>query len=191
MQRFSLGCGMAFTRCVQTFPCIRISREGAVLKCPNCEHRDSRVLETRTSSGGMRRRRQCHACGTRFTTMERIELRMPLVVKKGGEREPFERDKVVGGLRVACRKRPVSAEKIEQAVRSVEQRMMASPNPEVPSGAIGRAVLAELKEMDPVAYLRFASVYLEIGSVEELLTLVKPWVGPDALPWAQLDAGDP
>jgi len=106
-------------------------------------------------------------------------------VKKGGEREPFDRDKVVSGLRVACRKRPITAERIEQAARSVEQRLVASARPEVPSDTIGRAVLAELKGLDPVAYLRFASVYLEIGSVDELLGLVEPWVGPEGLPWAR------
>ena len=123
--------------------------------------------------------------------MERIELRLPLVIKKDGAREPFDRDKVVSGLRVACRKRPITAEHIEQATRSVEQRLVASARPEVPSDTIGHAVLAELKGLDPVAYLRFASVYLEIDSVEELLGLVEPWVGPEALPWVQGDQAEP
>lgn len=156
-----------------------------MLLCPTCDHPDSKVLETRASADGVRRRRQCLECSHRFTTMERIELRLPLVVKKGGEREPFDRDKVVSGLRVACRKRPITAERIEQAARSVEQRLVASARPEVPSDTIGRAVLAELKGLDPVAYLRFASVYLEIGSVDELLGLVEPWVGPEGLPWVR------
>lgn len=156
-----------------------------MLRCPTCDHPDSKVLETRASADGVRRRRQCHECSYRFTTMERIELKLPLVIKKDGAREPFDRDKVVSGLRVACRKRPITAERIEQAARSVEQRLVASANPEVPSDAIGRAVLGELKDLDPVAYLRFASVYLEIGSVDELLRLVEPWVGPGSLPWAR------
>jgi transcriptional repressor NrdR len=123
--------------------------------------------------------------------MERIELKLPLVVKKDGAREPFERDKVVSGLRVACRKRPITAERIEQAARAVEQRLVASARPEVQSDTIGRAVLGELKDLDPVAYLRFASVYLEIQSVGELLGLVEPWVGPEALPWGRGDREEP
>lgn len=162
-----------------------------MLRCPTCDHPDSKVLETRASADGVRRRRQCHECTCRFTTMERIELKLPLVVKKDGAREPFERDKVVSGLRVACRKRPITAERIEQAARAVEQRLVASARPEVPSGTIGRAVLGELKDLDPVAYLRFASVYLEIQSVGELLGLLEPWVGPEALPWGRGDREEP
>lgn len=158
-----------------------------MLRCPTCDHPDSKVLETRASADGVRRRRQCHECSHRFTTMERIELKLPLVIKKDGAREPFDRDKVVSGLRVACRKRPITADRIEQAARSVEQRLVGSGRPEVASDAIGHAVLAELKGLDPVAYLRFASVYLEIGSIEELLGLVEPWVGPEGLPWGRGD----
>jgi transcriptional repressor NrdR len=162
-----------------------------VLRCPSCQHPESKVLETRASSDGVRRRRQCLDCGVRFTTMERIELKLPLIVKKDGSREPFDRDKVIKGLRVACRKRPVSAEDLEDAANRIEQRLVASSQPEVASERIGRALLEELKSVDPVAYLRFASVYLEVDSVEELLRLVEPWVGPDALPWREPSDADP
>lgn len=161
-----------------------------MLRCPSCQHPESKVLETRASNDGIRRRRQCQNCGARFTTMERIELKLPLVVKKDGSREPFDRDKVIKGLRVACRKRPVTAEDIEAAASRIEQHLVATGKSEVASERIGRALLKQLKSLDPVAYLRFASVYLEVDSVDELLRLVEPWVGPDALPWREAGEGD-
>lgn len=146
------------------------------MNCPVCNDPDSKVLDTRTSGEGIRRRRQCLACGERFTTMERIERRMPLVVKKDGSREPFDRDKVLGGLRLACRKRPVAALQIEAAVDRVEAEISARAGAELPAREIGDAVLRELRGLDHVAYVRFASVYLEVGTPSDFLALLAPLV---------------
>jgi transcriptional repressor NrdR len=115
------------------------------------------------------------ACGFRFTTHERIEIRLPLVVKKDGGREPFNRDKLVAGLSLACRKRPVSAEQLE-AIADRVIAMLGLTSGEITSSDIGGAVLEELSELDVVAYVRFASVYLEIDSPGELVELLEPWV---------------
>jgi transcriptional repressor NrdR len=144
------------------------------VNCTACHHPDTRVLETRSSGDGTRRRRQCLACGQRFTTFERVEQRAVLVVKKDGTREPFDRDKLVTGLRLACRKRPVSAAQLDAAADRVEQEILASAVAEVAAGEIGRLVLEELKALDLVAYLRFASVYREVSSPAELLALLQP-----------------
>jgi transcriptional repressor NrdR len=162
-----------------------------VLICPACRHPESRVLETRAGSYGIRRRRQCHECGYRFTTMERIELKLPVVVKKDGSREAFDEDKVLRGLRVACRKRPLSLEDVEEAANRVKHRLTEMNRTEIDSDQIGRAALEELKSLDPVAYLRFASVYLEVDSVQELTRLVEPWMGPNALPWGESKPAPP
>ena len=144
--------------------------------CPVCEHAKFEVLETRTSGDGIRRRRSCVGCGHRFTTFERIERRLPLIIKKSGARVPFSRDKVSEGLQIACRKRPVTAVQLEGAVRSIEDQAVALGRSEVPSAEIGALVLAELKALDLVGYLRFASVYQEIQSADQFLELLQPWV---------------
>ncbi len=146
------------------------------MRCPNCEHPKSDVIETRASGDGNRRRRQCQSCSHRFTTHERIDRRLPLVIKKNGSREPFDRDKIHSGLRVACRKRPVSARHIEEAAARVEAASLALGGSEIPSAEVGRIVLAELEGLDLVGYLRFASVYQEIQSAEDFLKLLAPWV---------------
>jgi len=146
--------------------------------CPVCSGDDCRVVDTRASGDGIRRRRACQGCGHRFTTFERIELRLPLVVKTDGKREPFVRDKVMMGLRLACRKRPVSAEVLEEAAARVEQAVMTA-GAEVSSASIGHRVMDELKGLDMVAYLRFASVYLDVQSPGEFQGLLQPWLGPD------------
>lgn len=146
------------------------------MNCPVCKFPDSKVLETRDSGDGIRRRRACLECGHRFTTHERIELRLPLVVKKDGQREPFERDKIVVGLQIACRKRPVSAEQLEAVAAAVEASLLATGAAEVPSSQVGRLVLDELLRVDPVAYLRFASVYLELQSPTQFAQLLEPWL---------------
>lgn len=140
--------------------------------CPICKFPDSKVLETRDSGDGIRRRRACLECGHRFTTHERIEVRLPLVVKKDGRREPFDRDKVVAGLQIACRKRPVSAEQLEEVAGAVEAALLSTAVAEVPSTHVGRLVLDELLKLDPVAYLRFASVYLEFESPSQFRQLL-------------------
>ena len=147
--------------------------------CPTCEHNKSEVLETRSSGDGIRRRRSCVGCGNRFTTFERIEKRTPLVIKKNGQRVPFSRDKIAEGLGVACRKRPVSAGRLDEAVRRIEDQAIALGRNEIPSAEVGRLVLAELKGMDLVGYLRFASVYQEIESADQFLELLRPWVNPE------------
>lgn len=143
--------------------------------CPVCGGDDCRVVDTRASGDGIRRRRICQACEHRFTTFERIELRLPLVVKSDGKREPFLRDKVLMGLTLACRKRPVSAEAIEQAAARVEQAVMTA-GAEIGSADIGHRVLDELKSLDKVAFVRFASVYLDVQSPAEFLDLIAPLV---------------
>lgn len=148
--------------------------------CPVCRHEDTKVLDTRTSGDGIRRRRQCLACNHRFTTHERIELKLPLVVKRDGRREPFDRDKVVRGLQTACRKRPISALALEEAADRVEQALVATSLPEVGSAELGRMVLEELQRLDLVGYVRFASVYLDFKSPAEFLALLRPFL--DAAP---------
>jgi transcriptional repressor NrdR len=145
--------------------------------CPACEHPKSDVLETRSSGDGIRRRRQCQACGERFTTHERIDRKTPLIIKKDGTREPFDRDKVLEGLRIACRKRPISARHLEEAASKVESAIAARGTAEVPAAEVGNVVLNQLKSMDLVGYLRFASVYQEVQSAEDFLELLQPWVG--------------
>ncbi len=144
--------------------------------CPSCEHGKFEVLETRTSGDGIRRRRSCVGCGHRFTTFERIDRRLPLVIKKSGARVPFSRTKVQEGLHIACRKRPVTAEQLDEAVRRIEDQALALGRAEVASAEVGGLVLAELKSLDLVGYLRFASVYQEIQSADQFLELLQPWV---------------
>ncbi len=148
------------------------------MNCPQCEHGKFEVLETRTSGDGIRRRRSCVGCGHRFTTFERIERRLPLVIKKNGQREPFSRDKIREGLQIACRKRPVSAVQLEEAGRRIEDKAVGVGRNEIPSGEVGKMVLTELKGLDLVGYLRFASVYQEIQSADDFLELLRPWVDP-------------
>ena len=150
------------------------------MNCPQCEHNKFEVLETRSSGDGIRRRRSCVNCGHRFTTFERIDRRLPLVIKKNGQREPFSRDKIREGLQIACRKRPVSAVQLEEAGQRIEDQAVAIGRNEIPSGEVGKLVLAELKGLDLVGYLRFASVYQEIQSADDFLELLRPWVDPKA-----------
>jgi len=131
------------------------------MKCPFCSHEDTQVKDSRPSEDGMtiRRRRHCPECGSRFTTFERVQLRELTVVKVGGERKPFDRDKIHRSVSIACRKRPVSEEQVEKMVNSIAQRLESSGESEVPSSLIGQMVMDALKEVDDVAYIRFASVY--------------------------------
>lgn len=118
------------------------------------------------SGGGIRRRRECNACSKRFSTLERAILTTPLVVKSDGRRQPFDRDKLLTGLRVACAKRPISSEALEGLVNSIEARIQQSGRAEVPSKMIGDMVIAGLKELDQVAYVRFATVYLGLKDLD-------------------------
>lgn len=136
------------------------------MHCPFCRHPDSRVVDSRTSDDGssIRRRRQCPSCGRRFTTLETTSLS---VVKRSGVVEPFSREKVVSGLRKACQGRPVTDDQLALLAQGVEETLRSSGQAEVDSYEIGLAILGPLRELDEVAYLRFASVYQAFGSLED------------------------
>ena len=158
--------------------------------CPVCRNEDTKVLDTRTSGDGIRRRRQCLACNHRFTTHERIELKLPLVVKRDGQREPFDRDKVVRGLQTACRKRPISAVTLEETADRVEVALVAGGLPEITSAEVGQLVLDELRTLDLVGYIRFASVYQDFQSPAEFLALLRPLLEPAPEDLATEEAGE-
>lgn len=140
--------------------------------CPFCQHRDSRVLDSRTTEDGrsVRRRRQCPACERRFTTLEQMQI---VVVKRSGVIEPFSRDKVINGVRKACKGRPVTTEQLARLGQEVEDALRSSGQAEVPAGEVGLAILQPLRELDQVAYLRFASVYKQYESVEDFATEIE------------------
>lgn len=142
------------------------------MKCPACQHEDSRVIDSRDVGDNIRRRRSCQACGYRFSTIERIEQRLPMIVKKDGRREPFIRDKVLNGIELACRKRPIEAAALQEAVQQVEQALIDLRESEVPSARVGDVVLAVLRRLDAVAYVRFASVYGQFESVEQFAAIL-------------------
>ena len=139
------------------------------MKCPFCQHDDTQVLDTRVSEEGdaVRRRRRCASCDKRFTTYERVELTMPTVVKKNGSRTEFVPAKLRASLMLALRKRPVSAEAIDTAVATIEENLRTSGRREVDSGYIGELVMQELKRLDKIAYIRFASVYKNFEDLAE------------------------
>jgi transcriptional repressor NrdR len=142
------------------------------MQCPYCHQLDSRVVDSRLAAGGTVtwRRRECDACKQRFTTYERVEYTLPTVVKKDGQRVPFDREKVLRGLRVACNKRPVSPDQMEAQVETIERELAERGDREVPSLWIGERVMALLKELDAVAYVRFASVYKSFRDIDEFMT---------------------
>lgn len=144
------------------------------MKCPFCGKTDSQVLESRTIEEGeaIRRRRECTKCGRRFTTTEKVKGSVLWVIKKDGRREPFEREKIKRGILRAVQKRPVSMDIVEEIIEDVEREMLRREEQEVTSRSIGNAVLKRLKKIDKVAWLRFASVYLEfedLGDFEKLI----------------------
>jgi transcriptional repressor NrdR len=142
------------------------------MKCPFCSHQENKVVDSRTSHAGdiTRRRRECLSCGSRYTTYERVEELMPLVVKKDGRREEFDREKILVGIRIACRKRHFTASDLEEMVREVELKIGGLGVREIASNEIGGFVMAALHKRDKVAYIRFASVYREFKDVEDFLT---------------------
>jgi transcriptional repressor NrdR len=152
------------------------------VRCPYCGHADTKVIDARGLRDGdvKRRRRECSECARRFTTYERIEDLLPMVVKRDGRREPFERRKIVGGMMKACEKRPVSADTIEEATQRVERSVLEFGEREVPSIRIGDEIRAELRALDPVAWLRFTSVYLNFRTIEEFRRALD-----------ELDSGEP
>lgn len=139
------------------------------MKCPFCQHDEIHVLDTRVSEEGdaIKRRRRCGKCDKRFTTWERIELSMPFVVKKNGSRTEYAEAKLRGSLMLALRKRPVAAAAVDDAVKSIEEKLLTSGKREVDSNHIGELVMGELKRLDKVAYIRFASVYKNFEDLAE------------------------
>jgi transcriptional repressor NrdR len=138
------------------------------MKCPYCQGNDTRVIDTREASGGVRRRRECKGCEKRFTTYEHVAPSNPMVVKRDGRREEFDRAKLSAGVRKACAKRPIAVEEVERLVSAVESRVLARKRGEVKSRVIGDMVMEKLKELDEVAYIRFASVYLPLGDLDAM-----------------------
>ena len=145
------------------------------MKCPFCGNIDDKVIDSRTSKEGdaIRRRRECLKCGKRFTSYERVEDVVPMVVKKDGRREPFDRPKILRGLEKACEKRPVSVESLEGIVDSIEKKLINLGVKEIPSTWVGEEVMSSLRELDKVAYVRFASVYRQFKDINELMNEVK------------------
>lgn len=145
------------------------------MKCPFCGSIEDKVIDSRTSKEGdaIRRRRECLKCGKRFTSYERVEDIVPMVVKKDGRREPFDRMKILSGLKKACEKRPIGIETLEGITDSIEKELMGLGVKEVPSTWIGEEVMSSLRELDKVAYVRFASVYRQFKDINELMKEVK------------------
>lgn len=145
------------------------------MKCPFCSHIEDKVIDSRLSQDGdvTRRRRECLKCGKRFTTYERVEEALPLVIKKDGRRELFDRTKILNGILRACEKRPVGIETIETTVDGIEKDFIETGAREIQSSAIGAAVMEKLKSLDEVAYVRFASVYREFRDINEFMKELK------------------
>ena len=149
------------------------------MKCPFCNEQEDKVIDSRISKDGdsIRRRRECISCKKRFTTHEKIEETLPSIIKKDGRREPFDRDKILRGLKVACRKRPISTDLIEAAVDRIERELQERGVKEIKSTEIGERVMRELHELDDVAYVRFASVYRSFKDIGEFMSEVKVLLG--------------
>ncbi len=145
------------------------------MKCPFCGYSEDRVIDSRITKDGteIRRRRECLKCGRRFTTHELVEEVLPVVVKKDGRREPFDRIKIVSGIKKACEKRPISTDAIETVVDNIEHTCQEYQDKEIPSRVIGEAVMRQLQRLDDVAYVRFASVYREFRDVTDFLDELK------------------
>jgi len=151
------------------------------MKCPFCANGDNRVIDSRLSkdSSAIRRRRECLACGRRFTTYEFVEDMLPTVVKKDGRREAFERTKIRTGIKKACEKRPISIDAIEKSVEGVERACQELQEKEIASSVIGELVMKELHDLDGVAYVRFASVYRQFRDVSDFLKELKDFLKVD------------
>ncbi|RCX08226.1 transcriptional regulator NrdR [Extensimonas vulgaris] len=144
------------------------------MKCPFCGHQETQVVETRVAEDGgfIRRRRQCAACERRFTTYERPEVTLPTIIKKDGRRTEYERAKLLGSFKLALRKRPVSTEQIDSAIERIEEKLLSLGQRELPSNQLGELVMRELKKLDKVAYVRFASVYRNFEDVDAFRAVV-------------------
>ena len=150
------------------------------MRCPFCSNEDTQVVDTRSNEGTnvIRRRRKCPKCDKRFTTYERVELSMPRLVKKGGSRTDFDRDKLVGSLMLALRKRPVATEEIDAAVDRIEEKLRSLGEREIPTTRVGDLVMRELAKLDKIAYIRFASVYRSFESPDDFREAVQEVKSP-------------
>ncbi len=144
------------------------------MRCPFCNHEDTQVKDSRPSEDGssIRRRRFCPACNSRFTTFERVQLRELTVVKSNNERRLFDRDKIARSMAIALRKRPVDADAVEMAINRIVQKLESEGESDIPTRRIGALVMEELKKLDAVAYIRYASVYRDFGSVDDFESFV-------------------
>lgn len=138
------------------------------MQCPFCASLNSKVIDTRSAEGGIRRRRECEDCGRRFTTYERVAPLRLMVIKQDGRRESFDRDKIVRGIQIACAKRPIETEAIEELVSGIESELYHRGSREVTSREIGEMVMHNLRKLDEVAYIRFATIYRRFADVEDL-----------------------
>jgi transcriptional repressor NrdR len=145
------------------------------VKCPFCDDVEDKVVDSRMAKEGqvIRRRRECLACKRRFTTYERVEESLPMVVKKDGRREPFDRQKILSGLKKACEKRPVSTATIEAVTDRIEKHIQEMGETEIQSRTVGEEVMKELHQLDQVAYVRFASVYREFKDIDQFMDELK------------------
>ncbi len=151
------------------------------MKCPFCGHIEDKVVDSRLSTDGeaIRRRRECEKCGKRFTSYERVEEIMPMVVKKDGRREPYDRQKILGGLKKACEKRPISIQALESTVDEIEKKLLEGAQKEVQASQIGEEIMKHLQELDKVAYVRFASVYRDFKDINEFVKELTDLLGPE------------
>jgi transcriptional repressor NrdR len=154
------------------------------VKCPFCGFQEDKVVDSRSSKNGLaiRRRRECLQCAKRFTTYEQVEELLPVVVKKDNRREPFDRFKIISGMRKACEKRPVSTDMLERAVDEIEKALQNKMEKEVASTAVGELVMKKLAELDEVAYVRFASVYRQFKDLNAFMDEVKDVIAKQAKP---------
>ena len=145
------------------------------MKCPYCQTEEDKVVDSRGSRNGkaIRRRRECLGCGRRYTTYEYVEMTPFIIVKSHGQREPYERQKILDGLKMACTKRPISAEAIEQMADNIENQLQTMADGEIPSKKIGELAMRQLYQVDEVAYIRFASVYRKFKEVKEFLAEIE------------------
>ncbi len=145
------------------------------MRCPFCDSEQTQVVDTRTNPGSnvIRRRRRCAGCDKRFTTYERVELRMPRLVKKDGSRTDFDRDKLVGSMMLALRKRPVATDAVDAAADRVEEKLRSQGEREVPTSTVGDLVMRELAKLDKIAYIRFASVYRSFETPDDFREAVQ------------------
>jgi transcriptional repressor NrdR len=167
----------------------RLVEGGETMKCPYCNKKDTRVIDTREVGEGIRRRRECKSCQQRFTTYERVAKTSLMVAKRDGRREPFDSDKLLKGILRACAKRPIPIETLEQMVKDIERELYELGQAEVPSERIGQMVTSHLRELDDVAYVRFASVYRRFQDVDTLADEIeefKEWKRREAELEAQL-----